>query len=271
MKLRITHLGTGSRGNSTLLESDDVKVLLDQGFSGAQLEKRLAMLNIHPTEIDCALISHHHGDHGGGACIAQKKWEMQILANERTAMELGLDPKLTTYFGPLDVVRIGEKLSILTVPVPHSGADNVAFVASYEGERAAVITDLGDWTDELVKHVRGCQHISVEANYDVKKLDSGPYPYSLKERIRSRGGHLSNQQTGQFLAEVCTKDTRSIVLTHLSDKNNSPHLAESTVLYYIGDMFEGDIQISKQDGPDVTHYIGEENTDSISQDLRIKS
>ena len=125
MKLRITHLGTGSRGNSTLLESDDVKVLLDQGFSGAQLEKRLAMLNIHPTEIDCALISHHHGDHGGGACIAQMKWEMQILANEITAMELGLDPKLTTYFGPLDVVRIGEKLSILTVPVPHSGADNV--------------------------------------------------------------------------------------------------------------------------------------------------
>ena len=119
--------------------------------------------------------------------------------------------------------------------------------------------------------MRGCQHISVEANYDAKKLDSGPYPYSLKERIRSRGGHLSNEQTGQFLAEVCTNVTRSIVLTHLSDKNNSPHLAESTVLYYIGDMFEGDIQISKQDGPDVTHYIGKENADSISQDLRIKS
>ena len=74
-----------------------------------------------------------------------------------------------------------------------------------------------------------------------------------------------------FLVKFVLNDTRSIVLTHLSDKNNSPHLAESTVLYYIGDMFEGDIQISKQDGPDVTHYIGEENTDSISQDLRIKS
>ena len=199
MKLRITHLGTGSRGNSTLLESDDVKVLLDQGFSGAQLEKRLAMLNIHPTEIDCALISHHHGDHGGGACIAQKKWGMQILANERTAMELGLDSKLTTYFGPLDVVRIGEKLSILTVPVPHSGADNVAFVASYEGERAAVITDLGDWTDELVKHVRGCQHISVEANYDAKKLDSGPYPYSPKKESEVEEGTYQMNKLDSFL------------------------------------------------------------------------
>tara|TARA_B100000945_G_scaffold311842_1_gene305598 strand:- start:140 stop:964 length:825 start_codon:yes stop_codon:yes gene_type:complete len=256
MTLRITHLGTGSRGNSTLLETDEVKVLIDQGFSGAQLEKRLGLLGISPEEIDCALISHHHGDHGGGANIAQRKWKMQILSNERTALELGLDPKLTSYFGSLDLIKIGEELSILPVPVPHSSSDNVAFIASYKGERAAVITDLGSWTDELVKHVYACEHISIEANYDEKRLDSGPYPYSLKERIRGRGGHLSNNQTGQFLAEVCTKATRNIVLTHLSEKNNSPHLAESTVLYHIADIFDGDIHISLQDGPEMSHYIG---------------
>ena len=257
MTLRITHLGTGSRGNSTLLETSEIKVLIDQGFSGAQLQKRLAMLNITPEEIDCALISHHHGDHGGGANIAQRKWGMQILANERTAQELDLDPELTSYFGSLDVIRIGDELSILTVPVPHSGSENVAFVASYGGERAAIITDLGSWTDELIKHVHGCEHISIEANYDEQKLNSGPYPYSLKERIRGRGGHLSNSQTGQFLAEVSTKSTRNIVLTHLSEKNNSPHLAESTVLYYISEVFDGDIYISSQNGPEMTHYIGE--------------
>ena len=256
MTLRITHLGTGSRGNSTLLETDEVKVLIDQGFSGAQLEKRLGLLGIRPEEIDCALISHHHGDHGGGANIAQRKWKMQILSNERTALELGLDPKLTSYFDSLDLIKIGEELSVLPVPVPHSGSDNVAFIASYKGERAAVITDLGSWTDELVRHVYACEHISIEANYDEKRLDSGPYPYSLKERIRGRGGHLSNNQTGQFLAEVCTKATRNIVLTHLSEKNNSPHLAESTVLYHIADVFDGDIHISLQDGPEMSHYIG---------------
>jgi len=264
MTLRITHLGTGSRGNSTLLETSEVKVLIDQGFSGAQLQKRLAMLNITPEEIDCALISHHHGDHGGGANIAQRKWGMKILANERTAQELDLDPKLTSYFGPLDVIRIGDQLSILTVPVPHSGSENVAFVASYCGERAAIITDLGSWTDELIKHVYGCEHISIEANYDDQKLNSGPYPYSLKERIRGRGGHLSNNQTGQFLAEVSTKNTRNIVLTHLSEKNNSPHLAESTVLYYISELFEGDIYISSQDGPEITHYIGETDIQNLT-------
>jgi len=259
MTLKITHLGTGSRGNSTLLETGEVKILIDQGFSGAQLAKRLGLLGINPEDIDCALISHHHGDHGGGASIAQRKWKMQILANERTAQELNLDPMLTSYFGSLDIIRIGDELSVLPVPVPHSGSDNVAFIASYRGERAAVITDLGSWTDELVKHVYGCEHISIEANYDANRLDSGPYPFSLKERIRSRGGHLSNDQTGQFLAEVCTKETRNIVLTHLSERNNSPHLAESTVLYHISDLFDGDIFISLQDGPEMTHYIGKDN------------
>ena len=264
MSLRITHLGTGSRGNSTLLETDDVKVLIDLGFSGAQLQKRLAMLNIEPEDIDCALLSHHHGDHGGGATIAQRKWDMQILANERTAQELDLDPLKTSYFGSLDVIRIGDELSILTVPVPHSGSENVAFVASYGGERAAIITDLGSWTDELIKHVYGCEHISIEANYDDQKLSAGPYPYSLKERIRGRGGHLSNSQTGQFLAEVSTESTRNIVLTHLSEKNNSPHLAESTVLYYISEVFDGDIYISLQDGPEMTHYVGASGLENLT-------
>lgn len=189
----------------------------------------------------------------------QNKWQTRVLANERTALELDLDPSLTTYFESLDLVRVGEDLAVLPVPVPHAGSENVAFVASYGGERAAIITDLGSWTDELIAHVRGCEHISIEANYDHNKLVYGPYPYSLKDRISGRGGHLSNDQTGQFLAEVCTEATRSITLTHLSEKNNQPHIAESTVLYYIEDVFNGDLTISKQEGPDFSHYIGKED------------
>ena len=256
MTLTITHLGSGSRGNSTLLETPQVKVLVDQGFSGTQLQKRLARLNLTPEDIDCVFISHHHGDHGGGARVMQTKWNTQILANERTAQELDLLPSLTTYFEALDMVRVGDDLSILPVPVPHAGSDNVAFVASHNGERAAIITDLGSWTDELINHVRGCEHISIEANYDHQRLVSGPYPYKLKDRITGRGGHLSNDQTGQFLAEVCTDATRSITLTHLSQKNNKPHIAESTVLFYISEVFSGDLSISEQDGPDFSHYIG---------------
>jgi phosphoribosyl 1,2-cyclic phosphodiesterase len=271
MTMVLTHLGTGSRGNATLLETEQAKVLIDQGFSGAQLEKRLARLNIHPTEIDYIFVSHHHGDHGGGALVAQKRWKMKVQANHRTAEELGLQTELTHYFDSLDLIQVSDDLSVLPVPVPHSGADNVAFVASHNGQRAAVITDLGSWTDELITHVRGCEHIAIEANYDHNRLMNGPYPFSLKDRISGRGGHLSNDQTGQFLAQVCTPATRSISLTHLSEKNNQPHLAESTVLYHIDEVFSGDITISLQDGPENSHYIGRTVEQPHASDIHPKN
>jgi len=172
---------------------------------------------------------------------------------------------LTHHFDSLDIVRVSRDLAVLAVPIPHSGADNVAFIASHNGERAAIITDLGSWTDELVTHVRGCQHIAIEANYDYNRLMNGPYPYSLKDRISGRGGHLSNDQTGEFLAQVCTDATKSISLTHLSEKNNRPHLAESTVLLHIDEIFSGDITISLQDGPEKSHYIGQFEEKPISK------
>ena len=266
MSLSLTHLGTGSRGNATLVESGDAKILIDQGFSGKQLEKRLARMEIRPEEIDAIVLTHHHGDHGGGASIAQRRWNIPIFCNDRTATALNLDLKGVQLFENLDALEFADDLALLPVPVPHSGADNVAFIASHRGERGAVITDLGSWTDELVNHVSGCQHISIEANYDYNRLWNGPYPMRLKERISGRGGHLSNDQTGEFLSKVVSKDTRSIVLTHLSEKNNAPHLAESTVLYHVDDLFEGDIRVSLQDGPEFTHHIGQSESERVSRE-----
>lgn len=258
MSLAITHLGTGSSGNSTLLESSDCRILIDQGFSGVELERRLSRMRVKPEQIDAILLSHHHGDHGGGAAIASRRWGIPIYCNQRTAEELNLDAEKVNLFESLDMLSFGEDLSILPVPVPHDGADNVAFIASYAGKRAAIVTDLGSWTEELINHLRGCIHISIEANYDHQKLLNGPYAMSLKERISGRGGHLSNDQTGKLLAQVVDENTRTIVLTHLSRENNRPHLAESTVLYYIGDIFEGDICICGQDGPEFTHVLEED-------------
>lgn len=257
MSLRITHLGSGSKGNATLLETEHVRVLVDQGFSGASLERRLKLLNLRPEDVDAILVTHHHGDHGGGALIAQRRWGLCVHANARTADELSLIKELWKPFVSLEAIQLGPDLAVLPVPVPHSGADNVAFIASHQGQRAAFITDLGSWTDELVRYVRGCEHISIEANYDDRLLKGGPYPRSLKDRISGRGGHLSNDQTGAFLAEVVTDATDSITLTHLSDMNNQPHLAESTVLYYLDDRFQGDIRLSLQDGPEFTTFMGD--------------
>jgi len=258
MGLSITHLGSGSKGNSTLIASERAKILIDQGFSGRQLELRLKEINIHPSEIDAIIISHHHGDHSSGAAIAHKRWGVPLFANFQTAAALGYDLiHQVTIFENLERMEFSD-LSVLPIPVPHDKAHNVGFIISHHGstERAAIFSDLGSWTDEIISHIAGCSHISIEANYDEKLLWNGPYSPRLKERISGRGGHLSNKQTGLFLKEVVSKYTKSIVLTHLSEKNNRPYLAESTVLFHIGELFEGDIAVTSQSGPQFSHYIG---------------
>ena len=189
----------------------------------------------------------------------------QFSGNDRTATALNLDLRSVQLFESLEALNFAEDPALLPVPVTHSGADNVAFIASHRGERGAVITDLGSWTDELVNHVSGCQHISIEANYDHNRLWNGPYPMRLKDRIAGRGGHLSNDQTGQFLSQVVDKNTRSCFDPFVR-KNNAPHLAESTVLYHLDELFEGDIQISLQDGPEFTHHIGQTEAERVARE-----
>lgn len=259
MSLTVTHLGSGSKGNSTLVASDESRVVIDAGFSGRQFEKRLGRIDLKPTDIDAIIISHHHGDHSKGAALAQRRWGIPIWANFFTAGKMGLDlVNEVNLFESLDRIAIGNDLSLLPVPVPHEGADNVGFIISNAGhERAAVVTDLGHATEELVRHLEGCSHISIEANHDVKRLLDGPYPQRLKDRIMSKGGHLSNQQTGELLARVVSRKTTSIVLTHLSENNNRPHIAESTVLWHIEEQFDGNLLISRQDGPEFVHHVGQ--------------
>ena len=168
----------------------------------------------------------------------------------------------------MERLHISDNLSLLPVCVPHDDADNVAIIASNgEGKRAAIVTDLGEPTIELMKHLSGCEHISIEANYDLNKLISGPYPPSLKKRITGRGGHLSNEQAADILAEVLHPKLKSIVLCHLSEKNNAPHLAESEVLHQIGDNFQGVLSISRQEGPDFSNLLGQSDLEQIKSTI----
>ncbi len=265
MSLEITHLGSGSRGNSILLQSDESKILIDCGFSLRQIESRLAKINVSGDEIDGVFVSHHHGDHSKSAVRASKKWGARLYSNLETAIKLGIRPiEEVRTFSDLERIQLSSDLSILPVPVPHDDAENVAFIASNgDGRRAAIVTDLGEPTVELMKHLHGCEHISIESNYDLGRLMSGPYPPALKRRISGRGGHLSNEQTADILSEICHPNLSSIVLCHLSEKNNAPHLAESEVLMEIEEKFNGDLSISLQDGPEFSHWLGQEDSISV--------
>ena len=266
MGLEITHLGSGSRGNATLLQTEETKVLIDCGFSGRQIERRLGQIDVDPKSIDAILLSHHHSDHVQGAEIFHRRHGAKIFANFTTCAHLGLDPlNQCRIFESLERVQVGVDLSVLPVPVPHHGAENVGFIIhSGSNERAAIVTDLGEPTDELIHHLKGCAHISIESNYDAKKLALGPYPENLKTRISGRGGHLSNRQTAELLAEILSEKTRSVVLCHLSEKNNAPHLAESETLFRV-ENWAGDLRISTQDGPEFSHWIGQSEAEMITR------
>ena len=266
MGMEITHLGSGSRGNSALLSSGETRVLVDCGFSLRQMENRLLLAGVEPQSINAILVTHHHSDHSRSAKRASEKWAAALHANLGTATKMGWQPiSECRTFGHLDRIDISEDLSLLPIPVPHDDADNVAVIATNgDGRRAAIVTDLGEPTVELKKHLSGCSHISIEANYDHKRLMGGPYPESLKRRIAGRGGHLSNVQTAQALAEVLSDVVDSVVLCHLSEKNNAPHLAESEVLMHIGEHYSGSLSISKQEGPEFSNWLGQTDPEKVS-------
>tara|TARA_B100000085_G_scaffold42622_2_gene35703 strand:+ start:931 stop:1728 length:798 start_codon:yes stop_codon:yes gene_type:complete len=258
MALEITHLGSGSRGNCAIINSDETRVMIDCGFSIKQTEKRLGSLELKPRDIDAIIVTHHHQDHSKSAMGASKKWNIPLYCNQFTAKKMNWEFERCKIFDNLERVDISSKLSILPIPIPHDDSDNIAVIASDKNnERAAIVTDLGEATDELIKHLEGCGHISIEANYDNSRLMNGPYPDILKRRITGRGGHLSNEQTSEILERVCHPKLESIVLCHLSEKNNAPHMAESEVLMRIDEKFLGEIAISSQTGPEFTHFLGD--------------
>ena len=266
MGLEIIHLGSGSRGNSTLVTSGDSSILIDCGFSLKQIELRLKRIDVKPDSIDAIIVTHHHGDHSKSALRASQKWESKLYSNTETAIKMGWNPiSECRTFGNLERLEISEEISVLPIPIPHDDAENIALIVSNgDGYRAGFATDLGEATVELKRHLKGCSHISIEANYDHNKLMQGLYPDSLKRRITGRGGHLSNSQTADIISEILTPNLRTIVLCHLSDKNNAPHLAESEVLMQIANEFKGSIFISEQDGPDFKIIVGEKEIKKIT-------
>ena len=266
MGIGIVHLGSGSRGNATVFSSKGCNVMVDSGFSLKQTEKRLEIAGFDPKEIDSLVVTHHHKDHSGSALRCSKKWDSTLYCNAGTASKMGWEIGVECEtFGNLERIQFSSNLSMLPIPVPHDDADNVALVASDgSGSRAAIVTDLGEAPRDLIKHLSGCNHISIEANYDHQKLVTGPYPDSLKRRITGRGGHLSNRQAGEILSEVMHRDLESVVLCHLSERNNAPHLAESEVLMEIGDEFRGSISISRQLGPEFSYWTGQNKRSEIA-------
>ncbi len=223
-------LGSGSRGNSTLLRTSGSALLIDGGFTARQLTLRLAAVDHDPSAVDAIVITHEHSDHICGIPVFTRRNPARVHANEATATAV---PALreTDSFEPFvtgESFEVGD-ITVLPFPVSHDAAEPVGFLFEAEGVKIGYATDLGQADSDVVERLTGCEIVVLEANHDRNMLFTGPYPPITKRRIDSGEGHLSNEAAAEALIGIISDVTREVVLAHLSDTNNLPRLAEAAV------------------------------------------
>ena len=232
MSARFTILGSGSSGNCAYLETDDTRLLIDAGLSGRQIRQRLLSIGRVPENLDGILITHEHSDHVQGLTGLAAKLNIPIYCNRLTkeAIERQLNLRLQfRLFTTGDSFELGGCV-IDTFPVPHDAYDPVGFLLRTPGGNVGFLTDLGHVTKLVVERVRCANVLVLEANHDVKLLqEDTKRPWSIKQRILSRHGHLSNDAAAEVAAQIVSAELRHLFLGHLSGDCNRPELAHRAV------------------------------------------
>ena len=229
MKLWI--LGSGSSGNSVLIETERSRILVDAGFSPRVLKQRLTRAGVAPDSIEAVVVTHEHTDHVKGVASAARKWGWTIVSTAGTRMMCPEWSELPTILTPRKSSVIVGDFHLETVPVPHDANEPIAVIVTSigEGARAGIVYDLGQVTESISRALDKLDVLVIEANHDEGMLRAGPYPPSLQARIRGRFGHLSNGEAARLCGESIHRGLNNIVLAHLSEKNNTPRTALDTV------------------------------------------
>ena len=224
--MKLASLGSGSKGNATLVRCGDTCVLIDCGYSLLQFEKRLSKFSLSPQDIKAILVTHEHSDHGAGILKLARKYAIPVWTTVGTARALSLE-KYQVISGGQEFF-IGEDLKIQAVTVPHDAAEPVQFVFTQlsSGRRLGVLTDSGHITPHMMQAYDGLHGLLLEFNYDENMLQNGPYPASLKRRISGQLGHLSNMQSLNLLQQIDTSQLDCLIAAHISEKNNSAGIVD---------------------------------------------
>jgi len=249
--LQFYSISSGSRANAVLVASEKTNILIDCGLSGKKLAQALSLIDKSVTDLDAVLVTHEHADHIAGVGIAARMAKAKVYANgptweamEETVGNLPEDSKLV--FDNGRTFEIGS-IAVQSFKTPHDAASSVGFVLSAEGKKVAVATDMGHITQNAKEALLGCDAVMLESNHDLRMLQCGRYPESLKRRILSEVGHLSNVDCASFAVELIQSGTTSLTLSHLSEENNLPELAyrETCIaLHNAGIQIEKDVQLS---------------------------
>jgi phosphoribosyl 1,2-cyclic phosphodiesterase len=227
--MRFASLGSGSRGNATLVEAGTTLVLIDCGFSCRETERRLARLGRSPAELSALLVTHEHGDHVRGIPLLARKYDLPVWMTRGTQRMLR-DGDLPVVH-PVDIhsdISIGA-LQVRPFAVPHDAREPCQFVFEDGEHRFGMLTDTGRMTPHILDCLDACDALLLECNHDAEMLAVGPYSAALKQRVGGPLGHLSNAQAGSLLSQLDTSRLQHLVAAHLSDKNNRPALAQAAL------------------------------------------
>ena len=232
--MRFASLGSGSRGNGTLIETGGTLVLLDCGFTITQVEQRMARLGKRPTELSAIVVTHEHADHIKGVGPLARRYNIPVWLTPGTARHgrLGQLPQLR-YFNSHEKFAIHD-LELSPYPVPHDAQEPAQFVFGDGQRRLGILTDVGCWTLHIEQQLSRCDALLVECNHDADMLFQGSYPASLKQRVGGRHGHLSNAQAAELLGRLDNTKLQHLVAAHLSQENNQPHLAQRALAEVFG-------------------------------------
>lgn len=246
--MKVCVLSSGSKGNSTLVITDKVKILIDLGTTTSYVEAALNNLNVDVKEISHILITHSHVDHIKGLKVFIKRYNPVILVTEdmKNVLERELGNFRYEYYEDKKAI-IGD-LTVNVIKTSHDAEESIGFVLTNNNSSMVYITDTGYINQKYFKILSNNNLYVLESNHDIKMLMDGPYPYYLKQRVQGDKGHLSNKQASDYLCKFIGDNTRKIVFAHISEHNNSYEKVIETFNEELSknDMKFDDVLIAKQ-------------------------
>jgi len=250
--MRVTPLSSGSEGNSVLLESRGVRILIDLGLPLDVIEQRLRAVGVAPRRIDAVFVTHRHRDHVFGVTDFCRKHKARIFTTRCTARRVGSESQRHVHrIKVLEPFPIGH-LELLAIPVWHDAPETTALLVEDGAMRYGHATDLGCLAGPIGDFLQSCAGLYLEFNYEPELLRTGPYPEHVKRRIGSDRGHLANDQAQELLRRLAHPRLRQVWLAHLSQRNNRPELALAAARRALGTDSRASVCIARQDAPSAT-------------------